>query len=488
MTEQTSYNIKVLFLAAEAAPLVKVGGLGDVAGALPAALRKINTPPLDVRLVLPFHGEIRRKGLALEPVAEFNLERGSEKIPTKVFLSLDVGFPVYLIEGAPIPLDGPVYNSADPAQDGEKYVYFSLACLELARRLEWQPDILHANDWHTAAAVYACAKKRDVSRRELPLKSVLTVHNLPFMGKEAEPILQKYGLPPSRDRRLPRWAVSYPLPLGLLSADQIVAVSPGYAAEILTPEFGCGLQDLLLNRREHLTGILNGLDRNLWDPSSDSAIPAPFDRETSSRRGDNKAALQAELGLPVRSEVPLLIIISRMDQQKGIDIAISGLRQTASLDWQAVILGTGDPLLETACRSLEAEFPERVRALIRFDANLSRRMYAAGDILLMPSRYEPCGLAQMIAMTYGCIPLARATGGLIDTICDDPAFSASTGFLFSEATPEAFSTALQRALFAYRNRDLWKQIQLRAMQMDFSWEKPAAEYARLYQNLLGGGL
>jgi starch synthase len=176
-----------------------------------------------------------------------------------------------------------------------------------------------------------------------------------------------------------------------------------------------------------------------------------------------------------------------MDQQKGIDIAVAGLRQTAALDWQAVILGTGDPLLESACRSLEAEFPERVRALIRFDSSLSRRMYAAGDILLMPSRYEPCGLAQMIAMNYGCVPLARATGGLIDTICDDPTYANSTGFLFNEANPAAFSEALQRALFTYQERNLWEQIQKRGMQMDFGWEKPAAEYARLYQNLLGGG-
>ncbi len=488
MTEQSSQKGNVLFLAAEAAPLVKVGGLGDVAGSLPTALRKLSSPRLDVRLALPFHGEIRRKAPALSLIAKFHLNLQHTIIPAKAYLTQDFGFPVYLIEGPPIPQDGPVYDSANPALDGEKYIFFSLACLELIRRLDWKPAILHANDWHTAAAIYAYANNSHFKEQTPPLKTVLTVHNLPFMGKEAEPALLHYGLPPSRDPRLPGWAASLPLPLGLLAADQIVAVSPSYAAEILTPEFGCGLQDFLLSRKDRIAGILNGLDSNLWDPSSDSAIPVQFDCDHLSRRGENKAAFQAELGLPVQSDVPLLVVISRMDQQKGIDIAVSGLRQTASLPWQAVILGTGDPLLETACRSLEAEFPERVRALIRFDVNLSRRMYAAGDILLMPSRYEPCGLAQMIAMNYGCVPLARATGGLIDTIRDDPTFASSTGFLFKDATPESFSETLQRALFAYNDRGLWEQIQMRGMQLDFSWEKSAAEYARQYQNLLGGGL
>jgi starch synthase len=487
MAEQAITKVNVLFLAAEAAPLVKVGGLGDVAGSLPVALRRVDHPQLDVRLVLPFHGEIRRKALAAEPIAQFQVSRKGVKIQANAYLTRESGLPVYLIEGPPIPPDGPVYDTANPALDGEKYVFFSLACLELTRHLDWQPEILHANDWHTAAAVYAYAQKWRVKGRKPELKTVLTVHNLPFMGKEAEQALLNYGLPRSRDPRLPLWATAFPLPLGLLAADRIVAVSPGYAAEILTPEFGCGLQDILLTRKDRISGILNGLDRELWNPVWDSALPVNFNLESLSRRGENKTALQAELGLPVKPDVPLLIIISRMDQQKGIDIAVAGLRQTAALDWQAVILGTGDPLLESACRSLEAEFPERVRALIRFDSSLSRRMYAAGDILLMPSRYEPCGLAQMIAMNYGCVPLARATGGLIDTICDDPTYANSTGFLFNEANPAAFSEALQRALFTYQERNLWEQIQKRGMQMDFGWEKPAAEYARLYQNLLGGG-
>jgi starch synthase len=222
-----------------------------------------------------------------------------------------------------------------------------------------------------------------------------------------------------------------------------------------------------------------------WDPSTDAALVSPYDRQDLPRKSANKAALQAECGLPVEPETPLLIMVTRMDQQKGVDIAVNGLRQAGDLNWQAVILGTGDPLLETSCRSLESEFPDRVRALIRFDQNLSRRMYAGGDILLMPSRYEPCGLAQMIAMRYGTVPFARATGGLKDTIRDDPTMTASTGFLFTDAHPEAFAEGLKRALYTFPDRETWTDIQLRGMEQDFSWEKSALAYADLYYKLTG---
>ncbi|MRR31116.1 glycosyltransferase, partial [bacterium] len=268
-------------------------------------------------------------------------------------------------------------------------------------------------------------------------------------------------------------------------ADLINAVSPGYAKEILTPEFGCGLQDFLKTRQNALTGILNGLDQVDWDPMTDTTIINRYDRTDLRQKSSNKAALQAEFELPIDSEMPLLVMITRMDQQKGVDIAIEGLRLAADLNWQAIILGTGDPLLETSCRSLESEFPDRVRASIRFDVSLSRRMYAGGDILLMPSRYEPCGLAQMIAIRYGTIPLARATGGLRDTITDDPTMAKSTGFLFEDARPEAFAESLRRAIYAFPDREIWSQIQMRGMAQDFSWEKSAMEYTELYTKLAG---
>lgn len=485
-TPQSTLN--VMFLAAEAAPLVKVGGLGDVAGSLPLALRSLTTPvwngpPIDVRLVLPFHDEINKNIREPRFVASFFVDHPGEPLPAKAFLTEVEGLPVYLIEGPPMLPDMPVY-SGNPAQDGEKYTFFSLAVLELIRQLDWKPNILHANDWHTATSLYALAQKNRKRSDGPPIRTVLTIHNLPFMGKDAEEALITYGIPRSQDQRLPKWATLFPLPLGLLVADQIVAVSPGYAKEILTPEFGCGLQDFLKTRSLFISGILNGLDQQSWDPQIDTSIAEPFTSGTLAKRARNKQAFQEDLGLPVDPHIPLLVLVSRLDQQKGIDIAISGLRMSASLDWQVVLLGTGDPLLESACRSLEAEFPDRVRALIRFDSTVARRMYASGDILLMPSRYEPCGLAQMIGMRYGCVPLARATGGLRDTIRDDPNLSGSTGFLFEEATPEDFSEALSRAIFLYPDRKTWRQIQRRGMKQDFSWKKSALEYARIYSQLM----
>ncbi len=481
--------LQVLFMASEAAPLVKVGGLGDVAGSLPLALRDLQPPAwlgprLDVRLVLPLHHKIKEKVSLAEPVADFVLTTPAGDQPVKVYLTHAANLPVYLVDGPPIAPDGRVY-SADPLLDGEKYIFFSLAALEMTRHLNWKPDIIHANDWHTSAALYALSLRRKQDPYFESIRSLLTIHNLPFMGKDAEPALAKYGLPRSPEKRLPTWARLFPLPLGLQSADRINTVSPGYAKEIMTPEFGCGLQDIIKTRQEVLTGILNGLDQVDWDPATDKALASRYDYANLSKKQPNKAALQNEFNLAVESDAPLLVMVTRMDQQKGVDIAVNGLRMAADLNWQAIILGSGDPLLETSCRSLEAEFPDRVRTIIQFDVGLSRRMYAGGDILLMPSRYEPCGLAQMIAMHYGTVPLARATGGLRDTILDDPTLAASTGFLFDEAQPEAFADGLRRALYAYPDREGWASIQIRGMEQDFSWEKSAIAYAQLYQQLSG---
>jgi len=482
-------SLNILFMASEAAPLVKVGGLGDVAGSLPLALRRLKKPdmsgrPLDVRLVLPFHNAIKDKIPNPQVAAEFKLVVPHGEMLVVVYLTHVADLPVYLIDGPPIAPDNRVY-AADPLLDGEKYVFFSLAALEMTRCLIWKADIIHANDWHTSAALYALAQKRKHDPAFQTMHSLLSVHNLPFMGKDAEPAAASYGLPRSREKNLPTWARQFPLPLGLQSADLINAVSPGYAKEILTPEFGCGLQDFLNTRQGALSGILNGLDQADWDPATDTTIVSRYDHTQLALKHANKTALQTEFELPVNPEVPLLVMVTRMDQQKGVDIAVDGLRLAADLDWQAIILGTGDPLLETRCRSLESEFPDRVRALIRFDIGLSRRMYAGGDVLLMPSRYEPCGLAQMIAMRYGTVPLARATGGLRDTIDDDPTLASSTGFLFEDARPEAFAETLRRAIYAYPDREIWSEIQVRGMKQDFSWEKSALEYAKLYYKLAG---
>lgn len=470
-------TLNVLFLAAEAEPFVKVGGLGDVAGALPRALRAI--PPraldgvrLDVRLIIPFHASLR---VDARPLVSFGLWRGGIELPVQVFETRSGDVPVYLIGGEPVTATGSVY-SLDSARDAEKYTFFSLAALELIRHLNWKPDILHVNDWHTALAAHALAARRgeDFYAR---ISSLLTLHNLPFMGPDLGALLPAYGLAPALSD-LPEWARALPLPLGLLAVDAIVAVSPTYAREILTPEHGCGLHEFLRGRAQALRGILNGIDVQTFDPQRDPLIAAPFNARSLRARLANKSALQGMLGLPPDADFALLGLVARFDPQKGIDLAIEALRRNRRLNWQAVLLGTGQPDLEEAARKLQQEFPGRVRAEIRFDTRLSRMIYAGADLLLMPSRYEPCGLSQMMAMRYGCVPLVRAVGGLNDTVVDGV-----NGFVFREATPEALDAALERALDLYPDRPRWQALQRSGMTADFSWNRSAREYAALYLQL-----
>jgi starch synthase len=468
--------LKILFLASEADPFIKVGGLGDVAGSLPYALRALKKSPLDVRLVIPFHSVIHTENLDLQRVAVFSIPREGGDVPVQAVRTEFRGMPVYLISGGPISTSQKVYD-LDPRMDSEKYVFFSLAALELARKLNWRPDIVHANDWHTAASVYA-VHQMQVDPFWKGVKTVFSVHNLCYMGAGSESALSAYGLPPVDDVALPWWGKQVPLPLGLWAADKIVAVSPSYAEEIQTPEYGCGLEGFLQSRRERVTGIVNGIDYASWDPSRDDALTANFSPENLSPRKEIKATLQSQFGLQVNSAAPLLAMVTRMDQQKGVDIAIDALKMLTDQSWQAILLGTGNPELEAAARRLESDFPQRVCAVLRYDAKLSRQIYGGADMLLMPSRYEPCGLAQMISMRYGNVPVARATGGLRDTIADS-----RTGFLFTDSSAAVMAATLRRALAAFGNREGWQAIQKAAMAENFSWEQSALQYAALYYSL-----
>jgi starch synthase len=298
---------------------------------------------------------------------------------------------------------------------------------------------------------------------------------------------------PSADHSdLPTWAQHMALPLGLLAADSIVAVSPGYAKEILTEEFGSGLDAFLRTRSEEITGILNGLDTNKWDPALDVELTAMFSSSNLKARSANKSFLQNELGFKNNPTIPLLAMVTRMDPQKGVDLSIDALRLLLQLSTnvvfplQAVFLGTGNPVLESAVRRLEQDYPDHVRARIMFNEHLSHQIYAGADALLMPSRYEPCGLSQMIAMHYGCVPIARATGGLCDTIQDPGDSDQSTGFLFKSAKPDELADAIQRALLVYtQDPPDWQRIQVRGMLQDFSWDRSAQEYYNQYRMLLG---
>lgn len=473
--------LNVLFLAAEAEPFVKIGGLGDVAGSLPRYLRNLDPDilgetTLDVRLVLPLHPILRTDRLGLRPLLMFALSHAGEDIRVQVFSMTHEGLPVYFLDARPISQSGSVYSS-DSALDAGKYTFFPLAALELTKHLDWRADIVHANDWHASLACYALLLKRRQGESALTA-AVLTVHNLQYMGPDILDELNAYGLLRVQTG-LPEWASRKPLPLGIWGADAIVAVSPSYAQEIQTPAFGCGLEDYLHARRESLHGILNGIDDQSYNPALDPAIGANFGIPTIERRSLNKTALQLRLGLPEDPDVPLLAMVSRMDPQKGVDLVPPALKRVRDFKWQMVILGTGLSRLEKTAQAFQREFQDRVRVEIRFDEGLARQIYAGADILLMPSRYEPCGLSQLIAMRYGCVPIVTAVGGLRDTV-----FENVTGFVVSAATAARLATVIKRALVAFGDKARWRAMQTAGMAQDFSWASSARAYFQLYQRLV----
>jgi len=469
-------TINILFLAAEAEPFVKVGGLGDVAGTLPRALRALSNDEikLDVRLVLPHHSVVRSD--TFRPVGIYSIPRGKTEVQVEAYEGILNGMPVYFINGDAIRASGSVYSSNNKL-DAEKYTFFSLAALELPRQINWEPNIVHANDWHTALAAYGNLVKR-WSEKTRRVSSLVTIHNLPFLGPNVKEILEEFGLPLA-NTDLPEWARGMPMPLGLWASDAMVAVSPTYADEILHEEFGSGLQDFFRNRTDSLRGILNGIDTVSFDPQTDPTLAANFNAETLSVRPRNKAALQERVGLPINPDVPLLGMVSRLDQAKGIDIALKGLRMMAKQDWQLVLLGAGDPNLESIARKLQEDMPNRVCVETRYDAKLARQIYGGSDIFLMPSRYEPCGISQMIAMRYGSIPLVRAVGGLHDTVTDS-----ETGFVFVDTKVKSFNDTLRRALNLYPYRSRWLNLQKVGMAQDFSWSNSAKKYLELYKKLI----
>ncbi len=488
---KTAYRtLNVLFAAAEADPFIKIGGLGDVAGSLPNAISYLSTkkhtfPSVDIRLVLPFYPQLKAREIPSDLITTFTIKSTDGLLQAEVFSTNFSGITTYLVSGDPIIRSQMVYSS-DFRLDAEKFIFFSLACLLLPHALGWKVDILHLNDWHTAIAAHVL-KKTVLKPRELKhTRTILTIHNLPFMGAGAEPGLAKFRVKPATNKDLPKWGRRLPLPMGLAAADQIIAVSPKYSKEILTSKYGCDLQNFLATRQSHISGILNGIDTQHWNPATDPHITENYDSQNLQKKKINKVAILKEFNFKQKVKIPLLILVSRMDPQKGVDIAIEALKLIKDVPWQAILLGTGDPNLENACKALVELLPEKVRALMQFDSKLSRRLYAGADILMMPSRYEPCGISQMIAMRYGCIPVASATGGLVDTIQDAENNDNATGFLSPEANSQSFSHTLLRAIETYQNQDQWHQLMISAMAQDFSWDRSAQQYIERYTSLAHG--
>ena len=478
-------RINVLFATAEAAPFAKVGGLGDVAGALPQSLNSLESARLDVRVFMPFHAQVRRYQPKHRKIGEFSLPLmdGSD-LPCQLYLAQIGNTIVYLLDNAYVNHDSPVYHG-DWRLDGLKYVSFSLMVLEAAKYLDWKPDILHCNDWHTALAINALDQQYASDPFFDGVKTVLSIHNLPFNGWGSQEAMSQLGFSPSTDPDLPDWAKFTPLPMGISAADLIIAVSPGYAKEITTPEFGCGIESYLQKHEDKLMGILNGIDVESFDPKTDTAIQNTFYDDRLYDRVLNKFELQSSLDLEVGHQFPLMTMVTRLSHQKGVDILFDALEQLTDLPWQFVLLGTGDEALEARARSMAEHYPTKFRATLKYDETLARMLYASGDIFTMPSRYEPCGLSQMIAMRYGNLPVANATGGLDDSIIDFGAHpETATGFLSHGLSADGFAHTMRMALELFQDKTIWTQLQRNAMAQDFSWQQSAQVYAKTYWSLL----
>ena len=478
----TEGPLKILFLAAEAVPFAKVGGLADVAGSLPRAIRALGH---DVRLMIPCYGTIRSDRFRLEKIGEplpIPLGPGVENVYL-VGSTLGGKVPVYLIR------DEHYFSSRDQVygfeDDAQRFTVFGRGALAVLRSLDWQPDVIHANDWHTGVVPTWLNKAGQDDPFYSDIATLFTIHNLTYQGITGRLILTFAQMEYVQHLSVEQPGMVNWMAQGIANADLINTVSRRYAQEILTPEMGMGLEPLLQERKERLFGVVNGIDYEQWNPATDPHIPHRFDAGTLDRRVANKTALQQQARLPMRPEVPLVGMVTRLDQVKGIGLMEPVLEWLLEREAQFILLGTGSPQYHQMFEQVQARFPNRMRACLKFDGVLARRIYAGADIFLMPSGLEPCGLGQMIAMRYGCVPVVRATGGLADTVADYTARRGrGTGFTFVDYTPEACQDALARALKVYGKKPAWRRMQRRGMSSDFSWAASAKEYTRLYRRAM----
>ena len=476
--------MKVLFASAEAAPFFKTGGLGDVAYALPKELVKQG---VDVRVVLPYYTQTPAKYKEqIQDVCHFRFQLGVKNVYCGIkTLTLD-GVVYYFIDNLSYFDRSTLYGQWD---DGERFAYFSTAIIEMLEVIDWIPDVLHCNDWHTAMVPVLLVDRYHWKERLRSIRKVLTIHNLRFQGVYDASILGNVfgtGYNTFTDDGVKYYDKVNFLKGGINFSDRVTTVSPTYAREITTNAFGENLEGVLGYNHWKLSGIINGIDYELNNPESDPLIPFHFSADDLSGKAANKQALQERLGLPVRSDVAMIGMVSRLTDQKGFQLVEERLEELLQADVQVVLLGTGEPQFEHSFRYFESRYPDKMRSLITFDLGLAQQIYASCDLFLMPSAFEPCGLSQLMSMCYGTLPIVHETGGLVDTVEPYNQYTGDgTGFSFHQFDSWTMLQTIYYALDVYYNRpDDFARLVQQAMRRDFSWFEPTKAYINLYQSLL----
>lgn len=484
--------MRVLHVCSELYPFLKTGGLADVTDALPVALKALDC---EVRVLVPgfpsFMNGIKEKKL----VYEFQNNFGAHSTKLVRGIIPESNITIYIID-APEFYDRPGNPYADLNGEAypDNYKRFGLlgwvaAQIATSVDVEWQPEIIHAHDWHAGLAP-AYIKAEELTHGKKLARSVFTIHNLAYQGLFPAVTFYKLNLPDNfytLDGLEFFNQVSF-MKAGLAYADKITTVSPSYAKEIQLEENGCGLQGLLAHRRDDLVGILNGVDARVWNPAHDSNIAANYSAKSLTGKQICKAELQKSTGIEIQSEKPLFVIISRLTEQKGLNLVLSGLPEILDRGGQIVILGAGDKDMEKAYTALAKKHKKQMAVKIGYDEQMAHALVAGGDVILVPSRFEPCGLTQLYGLSYGTLPLARRVGGLKDTVNDSSLENlvdeTATGFVFHDFSVEEYTAAIRRAFALYSRKSDWKKVQKRGMKNNFGWENSAKKYLNLYQQII----
>lgn len=478
-------KMRIVFVAPEMTPFAKTGGLADVTGTLP---KEIQTLGHEVTCLIPKYKKIDPERWSLKKLIDrLEVPMGSEVETGRVYAHEDpAGMKVFFVDQPEYFSRDELYGTplGDYPDNDRRFVFFQRGALEALRALRVRPDVIHCHDWQTGL-VPAYLKTLYVGEPVFSkTKSVFTIHNLAYQGNFPPDSLPLTGLSWDEFRleRLEFYGKVSFLKGGLVYSDALTTVSPRYAEEIRTKEYGCGMEGVLETRQSDLVGIVNGIDPEEWNPEKDSELPARFSSRDLGGKSVNKQALQKDNHLSSDSRVPLLGIITRLADQKGLDILAPAMERMMKRGIQLVLLGTGEEKYHQLFRELAKKYPDQLAVHLLFDAKMAKRIYAGSDIFLMPSRYEPCGLGQLISLRYGTVPLVRETGGLADTVADfDPVSGKGNGFVFKTYTPEAFLGALDRTIRAFRDQKLWLKLVRNGMKCDFSWRASAEQYVELYQ-------